>query len=216
MVSGGRAHAFVPPQAPDRWGGLLIQRAYCGGSWQDASDRIDVTNPADGRGIGSVPRLTQLDVVEAVRVAKAQLPAWRDRPPRSRADVLMAWRELMLSHRDALAALMTFEQGKPLADARGEIEYGAEFVRWFAEEASRAYGDVIPSHLPRRKLFVQREPLGVVGMVTPWNFPSAMLTRKAAAALAAGCAVVATPANETPFSAIGHFRPALRNGEFLM
>src|SRR3569833_47886 len=138
----------------------------------------------------------------AIEAAKRAFPAWRALLPRQRGDLLMAWREAMLAEEDALAALMTLEQGKPLEDARGEIRYGAEFVRWFAEEASRIYGEVIPSHLPDRRMFVPRAPLGVVALVTPWNFPSAMLTRKAAAALAAGCTVVAHPSSETPLSAL--------------
>jgi aspartate-semialdehyde dehydrogenase len=184
------------------WRDWLRTCAYLAGEWVDAPQRIEVANPADGQPIGSVPRLSADHMREAIAAAKASGPAWRSLLPRQRSDLLMAWRGLMLEHRDALAALMTVEQGKPFADSRGEIEYGAEFVRWFAEEASRVYGEVIPSHLPQRRMMVTREPLGVVGLVTPWNFPSAMLTRKAAAALAAGCTVVATPSNETPFSAL--------------
>jgi aspartate-semialdehyde dehydrogenase len=181
---------------------LLVEQALIGGRWVTADSRIEVSNPATGAVIGSVPRLERTRVREAIAAARDALPAWRSLLPRQRGDLLMAWREAILAHCEGLAALMTLEQGKPLADARGEIEYGAEFIRWFAEEASRTYGETIPAHLPARKMFVQVEPLGVVALVTPWNFPSAMLTRKAAAALAAGCCVVATPANETPFSAL--------------
>lgn len=184
------------------WGDLLVTQAYSGGRWTDAAARIDVFNPANGERIGSVPKLTAADVQAAVAAAKVAFASWRATLPRERGELLMAWRRLMLERLEALAALITLEQGKPLADARAEIEYGAEFVRWFAEEASRIYGEVIPSHLPSRKMLVQREPLGVVALVTPWNFPSAMLTRKAAAALAAGCTVISAPANETPFSAL--------------
>lgn len=187
---------------PRPWGDLLITRAYSDGAWIDSDQRIEVVNPSDGGVIGSVPRLLASHVEAAVTGARRALPAWRALLPRRRAEILMAWRDLMLEHREELATVMTLEQGKPLADARGEIDYGAEFVRWFAEEANRLYGDVIPSHLPSRKMMVQHEPLGVVALVTPWNFPSAMLTRKASAALAAGCTVVATPSNETPFSAL--------------
>jgi succinate-semialdehyde dehydrogenase len=184
------------------WRDLLVSRAFIAGRWVGSDSKIDVFNPSTGGWLGAVPRLGIDAVREAVNAAKLALPAWRARLPRQRGDVLMRWRELMLENREALAALMTLEQGKPLADARGEIDYGAEFVRWFAEEASRLYGETIPSHLPDRKMMVQREALGVVGLVTPWNFPSAMLTRKAAAALAVGCVAVATPSNETPFSAL--------------
>lgn len=181
---------------------LLRERAFVAGRWVDAAARIPVVNPSTGERVGSAPRLGAEHMAQAIAAARDALAAWRARTPRQRGDLLMAWRALMLDNREALAALMTLEQGKPLADAAGEIDYGAEFVRWFAEEASRAYGEVIPSHLPDRRMFVSREPLGVVGLITPWNFPSAMLTRKAAAALAAGCTVVATPSNETPFSAL--------------
>lgn len=194
---------MISPGAAGRpWGDLLVTRAYSGGQWTDSAERIDVFNPSNGERIGSVPRLTAADAARAVASAKTAFPAWRAMLPRERGERLLVWCRLMLERREALAALITLEQGKPLADARAEIEYGAEFVRWFAEEANRIYGEVIPSHLPNRKLLVQREPLGVVALVTPWNFPSAMLTRKAGAALAAGCTVVSTPANEAPFSAL--------------
>lgn len=204
--------ATVDPARAADWRDWLRTRAYLAGAWVDAGERIEVANPADGRVVGSVPRLQAEHMREAIAAAAEALPAWRSLLPRRRADLLMAWREEMLAHCDALAALMTMEQGKPVADARGEIEYGAEFVRWFAEEANRTYGEVIPSHLPGRRLSVSREPLGVVGLVTPWNFPSAMLTRKAAAALAAGCTAVAVPSGETPFSALALAALAERAG----
>ncbi|HEY1751092.1 MAG TPA: NAD-dependent succinate-semialdehyde dehydrogenase [Caulobacteraceae bacterium] len=189
---------------PDAWRGLLREQALVGGDWVGAAGggSIEVLDPATGGLVGRVPRLGSDSARDAIAAARDAFPAWRALLPRQRGDILMDWRRLMLEHADELAALMTAEQGKPLADARGEIEYGAEFVRWFAEEASRVYGETIPSHLPGRKMFVQREPVGVVGLVTPWNFPSAMLTRKAAAALAAGCTAVAVPSMETPFSAL--------------
>jgi aspartate-semialdehyde dehydrogenase len=187
---------------PDTWRNLLREQALVGGDWVGADGSVDVLNPADGSLVGRAPRLGAPAALDAISAAQAAFPAWRALLPRQRGDILMQWRRLILEHTEGLAALMTAEQGKPLADARGEIAYGAEFVRWFAEEASRVYGEVIPSHLPDRKLFVQREPVGVVGLVTPWNFPSAMLTRKAAAALAAGCTVVCVPSMETPFSAL--------------
>jgi aspartate-semialdehyde dehydrogenase len=208
------AAAAPGPPAPGAidWTALLQTRAYCAGEWIDARQRIEVFNPADGALIASVPKLEAEHVRAAIDAAQQALPAWRALLPRRRADLLMAWRDQILANRDELAALMTLEQGKPLDDARGEIDYGAEFVRWFAEEASRLYGEVIPSHLPGRRMYVSREPLGVVGLVTPWNFPSAMLTRKAAAALAAGCTVVATPSSETPFSALALAALAERAG----
>jgi len=184
------------------WRRVLRTKAFYGGRWVDSDARIEVRNPSNGALLDSVPRLNVGHMQAAIDEARAALPAWRGMLPRRRGDLLMAWRQLMLDNREALAALMTLEQGKPLADARSEIDYGAEFVRWFAEEASRLYGETIPAHLPDRKMFVQREALGVVGLVTPWNFPSAMLMRKAAAALAVGCTAVATPSNETPFSAL--------------
>jgi len=181
---------------------FLREAALINGRWVLAERRIEVRNPANGNLVGTVPDLGVKDMQQAIASAAAALPAWKGLLPRDRADRLLAWADAILEGKRELAALMTAEQGKPLADAESEIEYGASFVRWFAEEASRIYGEVIPSHLPHRKLFTQREALGVVGLVTPWNFPSAMLTRKAAAALAAGCTVVAVPSSETPFSAL--------------
>lgn len=189
-----------------------MSRAHLAGVWVDSPWRIEIFNPSGGELIGSVPKLTVADVAAAITAAKAALASWRVLLPRERGDYLIAWRDLILANRDELAALLTLEQGKPLAEARGEIEYGAEFIRWFAEEGNRTYGEVIPSHLPQKKMWVQHEPLGVVALVTPWNFPSAMLTRKAAAALAAGCTVVSTPANETPFSALALAALAERAG----
>lgn len=182
----------------------MRERAYVGGRWIDAPSgaRILVRNPSTGDTLGSVPDLGADAMRHAIDAAQDAFPGWSALLPRQRGDILMAWHDLMLHNRDALAALMTLEQGKPLDDAAGEIDYAAGFIRWFAEEASRSYGDVIPSHLPGRKMFAQREPIGVVGLVTPWNFPAAMLTRKAAAALAAGCTAVAVPSSETPFSAL--------------
>jgi len=188
------------PLLDEGWRALADAQAYAHARRTGAP--IEVTDPASGASIGSVPSLGVDQARTAIEAAREALPGWRAFLPRQRADLLMEWRRLILANTEALAQLMTLEQGKPLADAAGEIEYGAEFVRWFAEEANRTYGEVIPSHLPGRKLFVQREPVGVVGLVTPWNFPSAMLTRKAAAALAVGCTAVAVPSMETPFSAL--------------
>jgi succinate-semialdehyde dehydrogenase len=204
----------APAQAAPDWRDWAQTRALVAGRWVEAADgaTIAVTDPACGRIVGRAPRLGPEAMREAIAGAATALPAWRARLPRERGDVLMEWRRLMLANADALAALLTAEQGKPLADARAEILYGAEFVRWFAEEASRAYGQVIPSHLKGCKLTVQREPVGVAGLVTPWNFPSAMLARKAAAALAAGCTAVAVPSPETPFSALALARLAEEAG----
>lgn len=187
---------------------LLCEQAYSNGSWVTAAARIAVSNPATGRIIGSVPNLPAAQMDAAITGAAEALPAWKALLPRERGALLHDWADAILASRDALAALMTAEQGKPLADAASEIDYGIGFIRWFAEEASRVYGEMIPSHLPNRKLLVQREALGVVGLVTPWNFPSAMLVRKASAALAAGCTVVAVPSDETPFSALALARLA--------
>ncbi|MEJ0065216.1 MAG: NAD-dependent succinate-semialdehyde dehydrogenase [Caulobacteraceae bacterium] len=186
----------------------LEQRAFVAGEWLDAADREEVFDPATGRSIGYAPRLKADQAERAIQAARASFPAWRSLAPRARGDLLSEWRRLVLENRDQLAEVVTLEQGKPLADARGEIEYGAEFLRWFAEEASRTYGEVIPSHLPGRKLTVQREPVGVVGLITPWNFPFAMLARKAGAALAAGCTAVCAPSMEAPFSALALARLA--------
>ncbi len=173
------------------------------GSARWVSDaQFDVFDPALGAVMGSAPHLGVAHMRAAIEAARDALPRWRALLPRRRGELLMAWRGLIEQNADKLATLMMQEQGKPVADARGEIAYGAEFIRWFAEEASRIYGEVIPSHLPDRKMLVQRGPIGVVGLVTPWNFPSAMLARKAAAALAAGCTAVAVPSMETPFSAL--------------
>ncbi len=162
--------------------------------------------------MGAVPLLGVDDMQAAILEARTALPAWRGLLPRRRGDLLMAWCRLIEQNAETLAALMMLEQGKPVADARGEIAYGTDFIRWFAEEASRLYGEIIPSHLPNRKMLVQRAPIGVVGLVTPWNFPSAMLARKAAAALAAGCTAVAVPSMETPFSALALARLAEEAG----
>lgn len=185
------------------WQHVVREAAFVAGSWTAGEgDRIPVCNPATDEIIGYVPTLSAADVDKAIAAAAGALPDWAALRPRERGDILMRWHDLIEAEADTLAALITAEQGKPLNEARGEIAYGASFIRWFAEEASRVYGEVIPSHLPDRKMMVQKEPIGVAALVTPWNFPSAMLTRKAAAALAAGCTAVAVPSLETPFSAL--------------
>lgn len=188
------------------------ERALVAGEWIDAAEHTEVFDPATGEAIGAVPRLGEGHVARAIEAARAAFPAWRALTPRERGDVLMEWRRLVLENLEMLASVITREQGKPLADARGEVRYGAEFLRWFAEEASRSYGEVIPSHLPGRKLMVQREPVGVVGLITPWNFPFAMLARKAGAALAAGCTAVCAPSMEAPFSALALGRLGVEAG----
>jgi succinate-semialdehyde dehydrogenase/glutarate-semialdehyde dehydrogenase len=181
---------------------LLREQAYVGGRWIDASDRIAVEDPATGAVIGSVPNLGEAETLDAVTAAAEAFKAWRSRSAAERASFLWRWYDLMLTHRDDLARIMTAEQGKPLGEARAEVDYAAAFLRWFAEESRRAYGDVIPGHAADKRLVVNREPVGVVAAITPWNFPLAMITRKAGAALAAGCTVVVKPSELTPFSAL--------------
>ncbi len=193
---------------------LLKSRAYIGGAWTeaDAAGDFPVTNPADGSTIGRVPAMGATETRRAIDAAAAAFPAWRAKTAKERAALLRRWHDLILAHQDDLAVLMTAEQGKPLAEARGEVAYGAAFVEWFAEEAKRVYGDVIPGHLPGRRLVVTKEPVGVVAAITPWNFPIAMITRKIAPALAAGCTVVVKPAEDTPLSALALAELAERAG----
>lgn len=166
------------------------------------SERIPVHNPSTGQVISDIPNEGAKGVTEAIERAQTALPKWASRLPRARAVIMMRWHRLIVDNSDGLAALMTLEQGKPVADAKGEIAYAASFVEWYAEEGNRLYADTIPSHLPDKKMYVTQQPVGVVGAITPWNFPSAMLTRKAAAAMAAGCPVVSVPSKVTPFSAL--------------
>jgi aspartate-semialdehyde dehydrogenase len=205
-----KTEEWVPLTDPD----LFREASYVDGAWCAADDgtHIEVSNPADGSVVGQVPDMGADETRRAIAAARRAFPAWRSLLPQERGALLQAWYRLMLEHKEDLATLMTLEQGKPLAEALGEIDYAASFIEWFAEEAKRAYGDTVPSHLPGRRLVVVREPIGVVATVTPWNFPSAMLTRKAAAALAAGCTVVARPASETPFSALALAELADRAG----
>ena len=177
--------------------------AYIDGSWvaADSGEQIDVVNPATGEVIGQVPRLGRAETERAIEAAHAAFPAWRALPAQERADVLMKWHDLMHEHQDELALIMTLEQGKPLKEASGEIAYAASFLRWFAEEARRVYGETIPAAKSSQRILVTKQPVGVVGAITPWNFPAAMITRKVGAALAAGCPIVVKPASQTPFSA---------------
>jgi len=184
--------------------GLLREQAYIDGAWVDAPDGacFDVTNPADGAVVARVPEMGVDGARRAIEAAHAAWPAWRAKTAKERAALLRRWFDLMLQHKDDLAAIMTAEQGKPLAESAGEVAYGASFIEWFAEEGKRIYGDVIPPHLPDRRILTIKQGVGVVAMITPWNFPNAMITRKAGPALAAGCPVVAKPASETPLSAL--------------
>ncbi|MDX1459781.1 MAG: NAD-dependent succinate-semialdehyde dehydrogenase [Xanthomonadales bacterium] len=193
---------------------LLRQQAYINGQWQGAGDSATfaVTNPADGTELAQVPDLGVAETERAVAAAAEAWPAWRSKTAKERASLLRRWYELMLEHKDDLARLMTAEQGKPLAESGGEIMYGASFVEWFAEEGKRVYGDVIPTHMNDRRLLVIKQPVGVVAAITPWNFPNAMITRKAAPALAAGCTFVVKPAGETPLSALALAELAERAG----
>jgi len=183
---------------------LFRELAYLGGSWTSGtgSKTFEVTDPATGDSLAWVAALGAAQTRHAIDAATAAFPKWRALLPQARSRVLRDWYERILAAREDLALLMTLEQGKPLAESRGEIDYAASFVEWFAEEAKRANVEGVTSHLPDAAMLVHREPLGVAGIVTPWNFPSAMLTRKAAAALAAGCTVVAHPSSETPLSAL--------------
>jgi len=183
---------------------LLHQKCYVKGAWTDADDgrTVEVKNPATGGVIGTVPRMGAAEARRAVEAAHAAFPAWRARTARERAAVLRRWFDLVMANQEDLAILMTAEQGKPVTESRGEIAYAASFIEWFAEEGKRIYGDTIPPHLPDKRILVLKEPVGVVAAITPWNFPAAMITRKAAPALAAGCTVVLKPATATPYSAL--------------
>jgi succinate-semialdehyde dehydrogenase / glutarate-semialdehyde dehydrogenase len=183
---------------------LLRQQCYVSGSWSPSTDgtTVAVRNPATGQRLGDVPRMTAADVGRAVAAAEAALPAWRARTANERSKILRRWSSLLMEHQEDLAILMTAEQGKPLVESRGEIAYAAGFLEWFAEEAKRAYGDVIPGHQADKRILVFKEPIGVVAAITPWNFPAAMITRKAGPALAVGCTMVVKPATATPFSAL--------------
>lgn len=183
---------------------LLRQQAYINGQWCDAAsgNTIAVDNPATGEIIAHVPSLTAEEARAAIDAADAALPAWRAKTAKERATILRRWYELMLANQEDLARLMTAEQGKPLVESRGEIVYAASFLEWFAEEGKRIYGDMIPSPLADRRFLVMKQPIGVCAAITPWNFPSAMITRKAGPALAAGCTMVLKPASQTPLSAL--------------
>jgi len=193
---------------------LFRQQCYIDGEWLDADsgESIPVTNPANGEVIGTIPKMGTDETRRAIEAAEAAFPAWRKKTAKERSDILRKWFDLMMEHQDDLAQIMTLEQGKPFEEAKGEIVYGASFIEWFAEEARRVYGDVIPAHQDDKRIVVLKEPIGVVAAITPWNFPNAMITRKAGPALAAGCTMVCKPATETPLSALAVAELAHRAG----
>ncbi|MCH8038653.1 MAG: aldehyde dehydrogenase family protein, partial [Proteobacteria bacterium] len=210
-----QAQATAPNGAPrlndDR---LFRQQCYIDGAWVDADSgaTFPVTNPATGEVLGTVPKLGAAETARAIAAAERAWPAWRAKTAKERSNILRAWFNLILENQEDLAVLMTLEQGKPLAESRGEVVYGASFIEWFAEEAKRVYGDTIPQHQADKRIVVIKQPIGVVAAITPWNFPNAMITRKCAPALAAGCPVVIKPASMTPYSAFALAELAERAG----
>ena len=183
---------------------LFRSQCFIGGQWRDADSgaSIKVDNPANGEIIGTVPRMGAAETRQAIDAAESAFRKWRAITAAERADILYRWYQLMMEHQEDLGTIMTLEQGKPLAEAKGEIAYAASFIKWFAEEARRAYGDTIPAPKAGQHIVVIKQPVGVSAAITPWNFPSSMITRKAGAALAAGCTMVAKPASATPYSAL--------------
>ncbi|AZS49924.1 NADP-dependent succinate-semialdehyde dehydrogenase I [Entomomonas moraniae] len=193
---------------------LFRQKAYFDGKWQDADNgkTIDVTNPATGKVIGTVPKMGAAETKRAIDAANKALPAWRAKTAKERSVIIRRWYDLLIEHQDDLALILTTEQGKPLAEAKGEIVYGASYLDWFSEEAKRVYGDVIPGHMTDKRIVVIKQPIGVTAAITPWNFPNAMITRKAGPALAAGCTMIIKPASATPYSALALVELAERAG----
>lgn len=183
---------------------LIKSKAYINGVWVDAQSHknYEILNPASGEVLAKVPSMSGADTEQAIAAANAALPEWRKRTAKDRSQVLRRWFDLIMQNQDQLATIMTLEQGKPLAEAKGEIAYAASFVEWFAEEAKRIDGEILPGHQPDKRILILKQPVGVVAAITPWNFPSAMITRKAAPALAAGCTIVLKPAPQTPLSAL--------------
>ncbi len=208
MPEASTASALAPLRDPS----LLKTQALIGGRWVDAAERVAVHDPATGALLAEVPRQGAADAERAIEAAASAWEGWRRQTARQRATVLRRWFDLLLQHADDLALIMTAEQGKPLAEAKGEVVYGASFVEWFAEEAKRIYGETIPSPDPSKRLVVLRQPIGVCAAITPWNFPLAMITRKVAPALAAGCPVVIKPAEQTPLTALAAAELAQRAG----
>jgi succinate-semialdehyde dehydrogenase / glutarate-semialdehyde dehydrogenase len=193
---------------------LFRQQCYINGQWVDADSgkTIDVTNPATGEVLGTIPNMGTAETRRAIEAANAAWAGWRKKTAKERANVLRKLFNLMMENQEDLAILMTAEQGKPMAESKGEVAYAASFIEWFAEEGKRIYGDVIPAHQGDKRIVVTKEPVGVVAAITPWNFPSAMITRKAGPALAAGCPIVLKPATQTPFSALALAELAHRAG----
>ncbi|QNQ99610.1 succinate-semialdehyde dehydrogenase I [Pseudomonas oryzihabitans] len=193
---------------------LFRQQAYVDGAWIDADSGaiVSVDNPATGETLGTIPKLGRAETKRAIDAANRALPAWRALTAKERSAKLRRWYELMIENQDDLGRLMTLEQGKPLAEAKGEIAYAASFIEWFAEEAKRIYGDTIPGHQADKRILVIKQPIGVTAAITPWNFPTAMITRKAGPALAAGCTMVIKPASQTPYSALALVELAERAG----
>jgi succinate-semialdehyde dehydrogenase / glutarate-semialdehyde dehydrogenase len=193
---------------------LLREQCYINGVWTsaDSGATLTVTNPATMHRLGSIPNMGATETRRAIRAAADAMPAWASKTAKERAVILRRWFDLMMANQDDLAVMLTAEQGKPLAEAKGEIAYAASFIEWFAEEAKRVYGDVIPGHQADKRIVVIRQPVGVVVAITPWNFPSAMIARKVAPALAAGCTFVGKPATQTPYSALAMTELAHRAG----
>ncbi|PZX34647.1 succinate-semialdehyde dehydrogenase I, NADP-dependent [Cupriavidus phytorum] len=191
---------------------LLRQQCLIDGRWIDGERHIDVTNPATGERVGKVPQLGAEETRQAIEAANRALPAWRARTAKERSALLRKWFELIMANQEDLARIMTAEQGKPIAEARGEIAYAASFIEWFAEEGKRVYGDTIPAPVSNQRIVVTKEPVGVCAAITPWNFPAAMITRKAGPALAVGCTMVVKPASQTPLTALALVALAERAG----
>src|SRR5918992_3593808 len=181
---------------------LFRTQCYVDGQWISNGKDFPVLNPATGGQLGTVPKLGAEETRRAIEAAERAWPAWRAKTAKERAAILRKWHDLMMANQEDLAQIMTAEQGKPLTESRGEIAYGASFIEWFAEEAKRAYGDIIPQHQPDKRVLVIKQPIGVSALITPWNFPNAMITRKAGPALASGCTMVLKPATATPYSAL--------------
>jgi len=193
---------------------LLREQCFIDGRFVSADNggTLSVHNPATSETLGLIPNMGAAETRRAIEAADRALPAWAARTAKDRSVILRRWFDLMLQHQEDLAILMTAEQGKPLAESKGEISYAASFIEWFAEEGKRLYGDIIPGHQPDKRILVLRQPIGVVAAITPWNFPSAMITRKAGPALAAGCTMVLKPATQTPYSALALAELAARAG----
>lgn len=193
---------------------LFRTQAYIDGKWVDADkgETLTVDNPADGKTLGTVPKMGAAETRRAIEAANKAFPAWAAKPAKDRSVILRRWAELMLANQEDLAQMMTAEQGKPLTESRGEVAYSASFLEWFAEEGKRVYGDTIPAPKNSQRIVVLKQPIGVCASITPWNFPSAMIARKVAPALAAGCTMVAKPASQTPYSAFAMAELATRAG----